>query len=214
MSSLLKINQKFLSKSSWSIRGSGNSNNSNGSNNRGNHRSSVPYSVNSTFAISPLNQSSGNQKISANNHTFDNKRRPYEAENNPRGGEVRLSGAAHDKRQTLHYDSPRATAVTANRTSKPSAQIQLVNNHHHLFVSQSSPLKRSKGMSHSITDLRELKEKPKKNFIASRETDEFQHEIKERRIDMYIAEIEMEPLFQLGSTIRWASCTGDVFVFH
>lgn len=26
----------------------------------------------------------------------------------------------------------------------------------------------------------------------------------ERRIDMYIAEIEMEPLFQLGSTIRWA----------
>ncbi|XP_017489882.1 PREDICTED: exocyst complex component 6B-like [Rhagoletis zephyria] len=57
-------------------------------------------------------------------------------------------------------------------------------------------------MSHSITDLRELKEKPKKHFSANDESDEFQLEIKERRIDMYIAEIEMEPLFQLGSTIR------------
>lgn len=214
MSSLLKINQKFLSKSSWSIRGNGsNNNNSNNSGNSnsnsrgGNQRSSVPYSVNK-FALSPLNQT-GNHTIAPSGkvgHTFDSKRRPNVSNNgSQRGVEARLS-SAYDKRQTLQYDA-QSTPTRASNNSRISranqSPHQLVINQHH-FNNHSSSLKRSKGMSHSITDLRELKEKPKKHFSTNDESDEFQLEIKERRIDMYIAEIEMEPLFQLGSTIRWA----------
>lgn len=226
MSSLLKINQKFLSKSSWSIRGNGsnNNNNSGGSNSSGggnsnsnsrvgggNQRSSVPYSVNK-FVFSPLNH-----KNAPTGKAFDGKRRAGNVATNngsQRGGvEARLS-SAYDKRQTLQYDGQSTPTRASNSNSRfttkanghpsgyPNSPHQLVINQHLFNQHSSSQLKRSKGMSHSITDLRELKEKPKKHFSANDESDEFQLEIKERRIDMYIAEIEMEPLFQLGSTIR------------
>lgn len=224
MSSLLKINQKFLSKSSWSIRGNGNNNNNSGNSNSsnpnsrvggGNQRSSVPYSVNK-FVFSPLNQ-----KNAPTGKGFDGKRRAggnvansSGSNGSQRGVEARLS-SAYDKRQTLQYDGQSTPTRASYGNSRISAQANghpsgyPNNSPHQLVISQhlfnshsSSQLKRSKGMSHSITDLRELKEKPKKHFSANDESDEFQLEIKERRIDMYIAEIEMEPLFQLGSTIR------------
>nr|XP_046908795.1 exocyst complex component 6B-like isoform X1 [Dermatophagoides farinae] len=74
------------------------------------------------------------------------------------------------------------------------------NNRKNILIKQ-----RQKGLSHSITDLRDLKEKSKRLMDPNHQNccnDHFEYEIKERRIDMYIAEIEMDPVFQLGSTIR------------
>src|SRR5699024_4287089 len=100
----------------------------------------------------------------AASHAFDSKRRPNVANNggSPRG-ETRPPGA-YDKRQTLQYDAlstpTRATNRASNKASSQNHQLVI---NHHLFANQSSSLKLTKGMSHSITDLRELKEKPRKN---------------------------------------------------
>lgn len=206
MSSLLKMNQKFLSKSSWSIRGGGgNSNNNNNNNNAGNSNNRL-----STSSSNYRSPASATNKYGINNGIDGGKQTP-------------TSGILHGRPRPSMVNA-NVTPVSANGRNRPPAnnvsnrysQFDSPINASHqqrneeklvikpsLFSSQnSSSLKNSKGMSHSITDLRELKEKPKKNHNWNDESDEFQHEIKERRIDMYIAEIEMEPLFQLGSTIR------------
>ena len=66
--------------------------------------------------------------------------------------------------------------------------------------SESKGLRRMKGISYSVTDLRELTEK--KDFDWLQASDGFQQEIKDRRHEMYIAEIEMDSFHQLGPTIR------------
>ncbi|KAJ6222800.1 hypothetical protein RDWZM_001345 [Blomia tropicalis] len=209
MSSLLKMNQKFLSKSSWSIRGGGNNGNNNANNssnnivgnnnnnsNRGLGRSSVPC-VNK-LPTSPFNLQ-GNKGTINNTNTLDSKRRQTNVTKSGRGGgRMTIAITVDDKRHQLY--APHSS--TPNKTTNHSlAKENLVNQKPSLYSNQinNSLLKRTKGMSHSITDLRELKEKPKN---GTDHPDGFQYEISERRIDMYIAEIEMEPVFQLGSTIR------------
>ena len=205
MSSLLKMNQKFLSKSSWSIRSNSNSNNNN--NNSGNQRSSVPYSVNK-FVLSPLNHHQNNKYVAIttnSNNVLENKRRPNMTDSIYRvgntNGRMQFGAGKGDNKQLT--DDCQSTPVNKAKHNQNQLiynstlphYVSDIGNSQTVFGNHNSPLKRSKGMSLSITDLRELN--------PSDESDIFQHEINERRIDMYIAEIEMEPLFQLGSTIRY-----------
>ena len=205
------MNQKFLSKSSWSIRGgnsnsSSNNNSSSSSNNTANNRlnngnnyrlqpTSVPYN-NVNYGMVSIN---GN-KQTPNSSILQGKHRQANASHN--GTLPRHTG---DDRQTYSPTNVTKYKTTSQFDSTVSAshfQEDKLVIQPSSYSQNNSALKNSKRMSHSITDLRELKEKPKKTYNWVDESDEFQHEIKERRIDMYIAEIEMEPLFQLGSTIR------------
>lgn len=233
MSSLLKMNQKFLSKSSWTIRGNSNSNNSNSSSS-----SNVNTNANSgSTSKSSANRQQNNgrfvfgqnrQKLFVNGdkaqtiESKNNRKNVFTQQSNSEQTSVRQSSMLSSNGGVNRQNNRQFTSSTPLKPSnhRPNrAQLShtstaaLVNIDFDSQDSQSQQtsqnsfgaLRRTKGMSHSITDLRELKEKPppKKSPYAGNDDDEgFQREIFERRIDTYIAEIEMDPLFHLGSTIR------------
>lgn len=210
MSSFLKMNQKFLSKSSWTLRGGGENNRSSTSNNRTGRSVFMSPTTKSGVPSNKLviaNGNSGNNNVNkkkskqnqtptsntggASNyhHLFvtrnDNGKQRNSTNNNQKTDEMKQLSTTFD--------------VSDSREFSPSPS-QLVNNSGH-------NLKQTKGMSHSITDLR-ISTAINPTTTTSQltevngQTDEAQNEIRERRIDMYIAEIEMEPVYQLGSTLR------------
>lgn len=197
MSSLLKMNQKFLSKSSWSIRGGGKDdpNKSNNQSPRGLQTNSSSH--NGTSKLSLFSPSSNGASKTPTKHRLT----LYRDTGNSNGSNQYSPQHSHhvngksgsSQKLVIHnMPSPSSSSSAAVSHANPAKK-------QHQFVD--SPLKRSaKGMSHSITDLREASEKPVK--VRQDDNVEFTYEIRERRIDMYIAEIEMEPVYQLGSTIR------------
>lgn len=207
MSSLLKMNQKFLSKSSWSIRGGGggggSGHNANNTNNNHNHHNNLignridfrMKNEGKNFSISPnsrqLNNSNSNHQSSMNNNVHNlTPNRPQFDPNRNNIKPLSSTNQNHQQQMPQSNDIYSKDTLVNNNLNKPLT-----------MKSQNNNLKRSKGISISITDLRDLKEKPKK--IGNSDNDQFEREIKERRIDTYIAEIEMDPVFQLGSTIRY-----------
>lgn len=100
-------------------------------------------------------------------------------------------------------DKPEADnrVTTSESTSDLFSSSLLESNPTNLSRSSDSKgLRRMKGISYSVTDLRELTEK--KDFDWLQASDGFQQEIKDRRHEMYIAEIEMDSFHQLGPTLR------------
>ena len=154
MASLIKLNhKKFLSKSSWNIRG-------------GNTRQCNP----------PINTAIR------------------------RKGSDRFIHKMLDRHESDH----RLTAANDNTSADVSNDFGQTSNDSNSNLNRSNDsrgLRRMRGISYSVTDLRELTDK--KDFDWLEASDGFQQEIKDRRHEMYIAEIEMDSFHQLGPTIRY-----------
>lgn len=158
MGSLIKMNHKFLSKSSWTIRPSSTS------------------AANTTTRRNPPINSVIRRKGS---DRFTHKM----IERHERQGSVRSETNRYGSAQSCSS----ATASDNNYVNQSS---------------ESNGLRRQKGMSYSVTDLRELTDRPDFDWLEA--SDGFQQEIKDRRHEMYIAEIEMDSFLQLGPTLRLA----------
>ena len=155
MASLIKLNhKKFLSKSSWNIRG-------------GNTRQCNP-------PISTAIRRKGSDR-------FIHKM----LDTHESGQRLTTANDGHN----IASDLPFSSGQTSNETNGNLSRS-----------SDSKGLRRMKGMSYSVTDLRELTDN--KDFDWLEASDGFQQEIKDRRHEMYIAEIEMDSFHQLGPTIR------------
>lgn len=154
MASLIKMNQKFLSKSSWNIRGGATANNQRNT---------------------PINIAATRKKFIGND---------------------KLKKMAIERQQSIASSSSNSTSINDLNSSHGSSGLANQLNQ----SGDSNKLKRSKGMSYSVTDLRELSEKPDFNWLEV--SDGFQQEIKERRHEMYIAEIEMDGVLHTGPTLR------------
>ena len=150
MASLIKLNhKKFLSKSSWNIRG-------------GNTRQCNP----------PINTAIRRKGSDRFIHKLMDRQ----------DSEQRLAVGNEANSDMVSGQTSNETNINLNRSN------------------DSKGLRRMKGMSYSVTDLRELTDK--KDFDWLEVSDGFQQEIKDRRHEMYIAEIEMDSFHQLGPTIR------------
>ncbi|CAG2118140.1 unnamed protein product, partial [Medioppia subpectinata] len=111
---------------------------------------------------------------------------------NTAGGEHRVTspGIAGDI-NSINSDLVNGSAQTSSQDNS---------NIHSNRNNETKGLRRMKGMSYSVTDLRQLSDK--KDFDWLEVSDDFQQEIKDRRHEMYIAEIEMDSYHHLGSTLR------------
>ncbi|KAH9417821.1 Exocyst complex component 6 [Dermatophagoides pteronyssinus] len=231
MSSLLKMNQKFLSKSSWSIRGGGGGGGSNNNNN--NNSPSLQTQTNriNQFRLSKnfIQNNNNNSPTTTindspsrynnnNNHHYrnqNNQQRIMRSNNNVVNEKHPTSESINNNHQHHNNDNqrqikPKKDLVNIKNNEKIDQQQQQLFSPINISMNMNQMnllrKQRQKGLSHSINDLRDLKLKTKQqqqnNLNNHNVDDHFEYEIKERRIDMYIAEIEMDPVFQLGSTIR------------
>jgi hypothetical protein len=144
------MNHKFLSKSSWSIRGYG-------------ARPTKP--VTTTKPNPPINSTLTPKE----SHRFGHQM----IERQP---SVRLESATNA--------SSRESNIQSSAISEDD----------------SKGLLRYKRMSYSVTDLRDLTHKKDVDWFEASQG--FQQEIKDRRHEMYIADIEMDSFLQLGPTLR------------
>lgn len=147
------MNHKFLSKSSWSIRGNGNE-----------------YTPKRNPPINAAIKRKGSER------------------------QLLLQKIMHNKESSVRLDND------SNCSSSEGNETTTNLNH----SGDATSLRRSKGMSYSVTDLRELSDKSDFDWLQA--SDGFQQEIKERRLDIYIAEIEMDSVLHLGPTLRSIFC--------
>jgi len=104
-----------------------------------------------------------------------------------------------ERQGSVRYET--ASNASSNEFNSQSSSSGVSSDNNCLNQSNDSKgLRRYKGMSYSVTDLRELTDKPDFDWLEA--SDGFQQEIKDRRHEMYIAEIEMDSFLQLGPTLR------------
>jgi hypothetical protein len=143
------MNHKFLSKSSWNIRGYG---------------GRPSKTISTTKPNPPINS--------------------FQPKESHRFGHQMI-----ERQPSVRLES--GTNVSSRESNTQSSAIS---------SDDSKGLLRCKGMSYSVTDLRDLTHK--KDFDWFEASQGFQQEIKDRRHEMYIADIEMDSFLQLGPTLR------------